>query len=197
MHQGNHSRPVRSTFRDNIFRLHGTPSVIISDRDPRFTNHFWKQFFQILGKDLRLSTAFHPQTDGQSEVTICVLENFLRPYVEVHPPTWNKFLSLAEFAANNAMNASTGFSPFVLNAREPPTLPELLVVSHSSATNQAVADVLSTMKKALEIAQHNLAQAQQKTKQQVDKARRAEEWKKGDQVLLSTRHLRTLLRIYH
>ena len=54
---------------------------------------------------------------------------------------------------------------FVLNAGEPPTLPELLVVSQGSATNQVVADVLSTMKKALEIAQHNLAQAQQKTKQ--------------------------------
>ena len=89
------------------------------------------------------------------------------------------------------MNASTGYSPFVLNAGEPPTLPESLVVSQGSTTNQAVVDVLSTMNKALEIAQHNLAQAQQKTKQQVDKARRAEEWKEGDQVLLNTRHLRT------
>ena len=109
---------------DNIFRLHGTPSVIISDHDARFTSHFWKQFFQILRTDLRLSTAFHPQTDGQSEVMMRVLENFLWPYVEVHPHTWSKSLSLAEFAANNAVNASTGFSPFVLNTGEPPTLPE-------------------------------------------------------------------------
>ena len=130
--------------------------------------------------DLRLSTAFHSQTDAQSEVTIHVLEKFLWPYVEVHPHTWSKFLSLAEFATNNAVNASIGYSPFVLNAGEPPTLPESLVVSHSSATNQAVADVLNTMKKALEIAQRNLAQAQQKTKQQVDKVRRVEEWKEGD-----------------
>ena len=98
------------------------PLAIISDRDPRFTSHFWKQLFQILGLDLRLSTTFHPQMDGQSEVPIRVLENFLRPYVEVHPHTWSKYLSLAEFAANNAVNASTGYSPFVLNAREPPTL---------------------------------------------------------------------------
>ena len=120
-----------------------------------------------------------------------MLENFLWPYVEVHPHTWSKYLSLAEFAANNAVNASTDYSPFALNAGEPPTLPESLVVSQGSTTNQVVADVLSTMKKALEIAQHNLAPAQQKTKQQVYKARRAEEWKEGDQVLLSTRHLHT------
>ena len=137
---------------DNIFRLHGTPSVIISDRDPRFTGHFWKQFSQILRADLRLSTAFHPQTDSKSEVTIRELENFLRPYVEVHPHTWSKYLSLAEFAVNNAVNASTGYSPFVLNVGEPPTLRESLVVSQGSATNQVVVDVLSTMKKALEIA---------------------------------------------
>ena len=69
-------------------------------------------------------------------------------------PAQTAYLSLAEFAANNAVNASIGYSPFVLNAGEPPTLPESLIVSQGSATNQAVADVLSMMKKALEIAQH-------------------------------------------
>ena len=80
---------------------------------------------------------------------IRMLENFLRPYVEVHPHTWSKFLSLAEFAANNVVNASTGYSPFVLNAGEPPTLPESLVVSQGNATNPAVVDALSPMKQAL------------------------------------------------
>ena len=70
-------------FMDNVFRLYGMPLVIISDRDPRFTSRFWKQFFQILGTDLQLSIAFHPQTDGQREVSILMLENFLQPYVEV------------------------------------------------------------------------------------------------------------------
>ena len=65
------------TFVDSVFRLHGMPQVIISDEDPRFTSRFWMQFFQILRTDLRLSTTFHPHTDGQSEVAILVLENFL------------------------------------------------------------------------------------------------------------------------
>ena len=84
-------------FVDSVFRLHSMPEVIISDWGPRFTSRFWTEFFQILGMDLRLSTVFHPQTNGQSEVTIDMLENFLWPYVKLHPHTWSKRLSLAEF----------------------------------------------------------------------------------------------------
>ena len=76
-------------FIDNVFRLHGLPEVIISDQDPRFTSKFWRSLFELLGMDLRFSTTFHPQTDGQSERMIQTLENFLRPYVERHPQTWS------------------------------------------------------------------------------------------------------------
>ena len=72
-------------FVDNVFRLHGLPKVIISERDPRFTGKFWRALFDLLGTDLRFSTAFHPQTDGQSERMIQMLENFLRPYVKRQP----------------------------------------------------------------------------------------------------------------
>ena len=111
--------------------------------------------------DLRLSTAFHPQTDGQSEVTIRVLENFLRPYVELHPHIWSKRLSIAEFAANNAINVSTGYTPFFLNSGENPTLPEHLVISPGSTSNQAVKEAISRMKEALNDAKGNLAKAQE------------------------------------
>ena len=78
---------------------------------------FWTQLSKLLGMDLRFSTAFHPQTDGQSEVTIRALENFLQPYVERHPHAWTDPLSLVEFAANNAESSATGFTPFYLNSR--------------------------------------------------------------------------------
>ena len=107
-------------FVDNVFWLHGLPEVIISDRDPRFTGKFWQSLFDLLGTDLRFSTAFHPQTDGQSERMIQTLENFLRPYVERHPQTWSQYLALAEFAANNTVNVATGYSPFFLNSGDPP-----------------------------------------------------------------------------
>ena len=72
--------------------------------------------FSLLGTDLLFSTAFHLEADGQSEVTILVLENFLRLYIEHRPSTWTTQLPLAEFAANNAVNVSTGFIPFYLNS---------------------------------------------------------------------------------
>lgn len=72
-------------FVDHVFHLHGLPEVIISDQDPRFTSKFWKGLFDLLGTDLWFSTAFHPQTDCQSERAIQTLENFLRPYVERDP----------------------------------------------------------------------------------------------------------------
>ena len=69
-------------FVDHVFRLHGLLEVTISDRDPRFTGKFWKSLFDLLGTDLRFRTAFHPQTDEQSERMIQTMENSLRPYVE-------------------------------------------------------------------------------------------------------------------
>ena len=77
-------------FVDHVFRLHGLPEVLISDRDPRFTSRFWRSLFDLLGTEIRMSTAFHPQTDGQSERMIQTLENFLRPYVERHPAAWSQ-----------------------------------------------------------------------------------------------------------
>ena len=74
-------------FVNQVFRLHGMPEVIISDRDPRFMSKFWEEMFSLLRTDLQFSTAFHPETNGQSEVTIHVLENFLRPYIEHRPST--------------------------------------------------------------------------------------------------------------
>ena len=83
--------------------------------------------FSLHGTDLRFSAAFHPETDGQSEVTIRVLENFLRPYIEHRPSTWTSQLPLTEFAANNAVNVSTGFTPFYLNFGQHPVIPTMLL----------------------------------------------------------------------
>ena len=122
---------------------------------------------------------------------IRVLENYLRLYVKLHPSTWSQRLSIAEFATNNAINVSTGYTPFYLNAGENPALLENLLIPLGSTSNQSVQEVICRMKEALDDAKLNLAKAQGKTKHQVDKTRRAEEWKIGDRVYLSTRHLRT------
>ena len=146
-------------FVNHVFRLHGLPEVIISDRDPRFTSKFWRSLFDLLGTDLRFSTAFHPQTDGQSERMIQTLENFLRPYVERHPTDWVKQLPLAEFAANNAVNVATGFSPFFLNSGDHPILPTHLLGTGVSTRVEAMQTMVKRMKTALEEAQTSLVVA--------------------------------------
>ena len=179
-------------FVDTVFRHHGLPDVIISDRDPRFTSKFWTTLFELLGTDLRFSTAFHPQTDGQSEVTIRTLENFLRPYVERNPHTWVKQLALAEFAANNTVNASTGYTPFFLEAGQDPTVPMSLLGPQVQTKNQAVNDMVDRMKEALESAHENIKSAQMRMKRAVDKKRREETFAEGDEVVITTKHLRNL-----
>ena len=85
-----------------IVRLHGVPVSIVSDRDPRFTTHFWESFQRAKGTWLMMSTSFHPQTDGQSERTIQILEDMLRACVLDLKGSWEKHLPLVEFSHNNS-----------------------------------------------------------------------------------------------
>ena len=95
-----------------IVRLHGVPVSIVSDRDLRFTTHFWKSFQKAMGTRLTMSTAFHPQTDGQSERTIQVLEDMLRACVLDHKGGWEEHLPLVEFAYNNNYQATIQMAPY-------------------------------------------------------------------------------------
>ncbi|KAG3114644.1 hypothetical protein PI126_g24715 [Phytophthora idaei] len=102
-------------FLDRVFRQHGLPEAILSDRDPRFSAKFWKSLFQVLGTRLDMSTADHPQTDGQTERVNRVVEDILRSVCAHAPWRWSEVLPLVEFALNNAVHASTGFIPFYVN----------------------------------------------------------------------------------
>ena len=87
---------VAQAYLDNVFKLHGLPKDIISGRDPTFLSDVWKELFRVHGVDLRYSTAYHPQTDGQTEVTNKTLETYLRCMTAETPQTWSKWLPLAE-----------------------------------------------------------------------------------------------------
>ena len=95
-----------------IVRLHGVPTSIVSDRDARFTSHFWESLQKALGTRLHFSTAFHPQTDGQSERTIQTLEDIMRASVFEFQGNWDEYLPLIEFAYNNSYHSSIGMAPY-------------------------------------------------------------------------------------
>ena len=112
-------------FIDTIFRLHGLPRELVSDRDPRFTAEFWQSVFRSLGTRLKMSTSDHPETDGQTERVNRVLEEILRGYVHSFS-SWSEFLPMAEFAINNSVHASTTHTPFFVNGLRHPRLPAFL-----------------------------------------------------------------------
>ena len=93
-------------------KLHGVPFSVVSDRDLRFTSDFWKSLQDALGSKLKLSSAYHPQTDGQTERTIQSLEDFLRACVLEQGGTWDSCLPLIWFTYNNSFHSSIGMAPF-------------------------------------------------------------------------------------
>ena len=95
-----------------VIRLHRISVSIISDRDPRFTSRFWSSLQGALGTKLKFSTAFHPQTDGQSERTIQVLEDMLRASALDLGGNWDKQVPLMEFSYNNSFYSSIEIVPF-------------------------------------------------------------------------------------
>ncbi|KAI0503771.1 hypothetical protein KFK09_014714 [Dendrobium nobile] len=116
-----HFLPIRQTdsveklaklYVDEIVRLHGIPKSIVSDRDARFTSKLWKKIQEALGTRLTFSTAFHPQTDGQSERTIQTLEDLMRLCVLDFGGNWETHIPLIEFAYNNSYQASIGMAPY-------------------------------------------------------------------------------------
>ena len=95
-----------------VVRHHGVPTSIISDRDPRFTSNFWKSLQKALDTQLNFSTAFHPQTDGQSERTIQTLEDMLRTCAIDFQGSWDKHIPLVEFSYNNSYHSTIGMAPY-------------------------------------------------------------------------------------
>ena len=103
---------VAHLFFKEIYRLHWLPISIVSDRDTRFLSHFWRSLWKMVNKQLNFSNAYHPQTDGQTEVVNRSLGNLLMCLAGEHVKSWDQKLCQAEFANNYAVNRSTGFSPF-------------------------------------------------------------------------------------
>ncbi|CAI5484512.1 unnamed protein product [Closterium sp. Yama58-4] len=134
-------------FFDRIITIHGIPATLISDRDPKFTSKFWKELMGLLGTKLAMSSAYHPQTDGQTERLNQVVEQLLRTACKDDISHWDTQLPTLEFAYNNASHAATGKTPFFLcYGREPLTPQQPTTPAHV----QAAHDFVTTMQQLWE-----------------------------------------------
>jgi hypothetical protein len=114
---------VAKAFFDAIVCLHGFPSSIVSDRDPVFTGHVWRDLFKLASVQLRMSTAFRPQTDGQSEIVNKTISIYLRCITGDRPRAWLDWLPWAEYCYNTSYHSSLQTTPFqVVYGRPPPVL---------------------------------------------------------------------------
>jgi hypothetical protein len=179
-------------FVDNIFRLHGLPRTILTDRDSRFVGHFWRSLFNLLDVKLTPSTAFHPQTDGQTERTNRILEQMLRNYVNQRQDNWDACLALAEFAYNNATQSSTKMTPFFCDLGRHPLAADALMIPQHFQDRTAVdstAKFLDRINSVLREATDAIHQAQERQERYANEKRRDESFQVGDQVYVSTANI--------
>ena len=182
---------LATLFIDNIVRLHGLPSNIISDRDPRFTSLFWKSLWKQLGTQLSMSTSFHPQSDGQTERQNRTLEESLRAYTNYKQDDWDIHLSILELAHNNCIQTSTGFSPIFLTTGQHPRMPIHHALGHDTLINNSTTTLIEQLYDTLDHAHQNISIAQSNQAKYANQHRREfEQWKVGQKVMLSTANLK-------
>jgi RNase H-like domain found in reverse transcriptase/Integrase zinc binding domain/Chromo (CHRromatin Organisation MOdifier) domain/Integrase core domain len=172
--------------RDYVFCQHGLPVSIVSDRDPRFTSKVWTELMKLLGTQLKMSTAFHPQTDGLTERYNRVLEEYLRSYVSSTYDDWDQWLPLAQFAVNNSKQESLKATPFFLNHGRHPRTPAAVTTNSDLPGAEEFA---TSLHKAIAAAKSALQAAQQRQKAFADTKTRSLEFTVGQQVLLDSRNL--------
>jgi len=178
---------IAKIFFATVFKNHGLPRVIISDRDPKFTSRFWQALFKHLGTKTAMSTAFHPQTDGQTERLNRTLEEMLRIYATYKQDQWDEYLPAAEFAYNNSKQTSTGFTPFELDCGQHPHTP--ITLGKKVITNvPAASDFIEHWNTMISTAKDHLREAQERQMKYANNHRRHLTFKLGDQVLLSMKN---------
>ena len=183
------SEGLARLYRDNIWKLHGLPTKIISDQGPQFVAKFMKELNKILGIQTSSSTAYHPQTDGQTERENQEVEQYLRLFVNYRQDDWAEWLALAEFCHNNRIQASTRQTPFMLNSgRHPRMGTEPFVESHMESVDTFV----ENMQKARSEAEAALTKAADDMARFYDQHRdQGVSYKVGDMVWLDGKDLRT------
>ncbi|KAJ7970165.1 Ty3/gypsy retrotransposon protein [Quillaja saponaria] len=181
---------VAQAFLDNVFKLHGCPKTFVSDRDKVFLSKFWEELMKKMGVKLTMSTAYHSQIDGQSEVLNRCLETYLRCMCADMPKEWSNWLPLAKFFYNTNFHSSIQTTPYkALYGQKPPihfpNIPGDFVI-------EAVDRSLIAREIAIKLLRHHMLRAQDKMRSQANRKRNDKEFKVGTWVYLKLRPYRQL-----
>jgi len=189
-HTNASAKTTAELFTKHYIKNHGIPETIISDRDSKFTSQFWTKLMNILGSKLCLSTAFRPQTDGQTEVTNKFINHYLRLFINPNHSNWTDLLHLAEFTYNSTHHTSIGMTPFVADLGYQPSSVRDRVLPKTKGQNPSEKIPFITRQLAiLKMCQEAIVAAKNTSKVQYDKNRHSCKLKIGEQVLLDTSHL--------
>jgi hypothetical protein len=174
----------------HVFRQWGLPLHILSDRDSKFTAFFWKALFRLSGTDLTRGSAYHHETNGQTERANLELEEYLRHFVAANQLDWPLHLTMAEFRYNSTTSMATGFAPFFLATGRVPRAPAWFINPEAWKTESkvpAVDDYIRERRSVIEAATKSLTLAQSRYKDQGDKSRRQVRFEIGERVWLQLR----------
>ncbi|KAJ4807982.1 polyprotein [Rhynchospora pubera] len=173
---------VARVFLETVYKLHGLPQNIISDRDPIFTSKFWKEIMEKMRVKLKMSTAYHPQTDGQIERVNQCIENYLRSMMLNQPKLWTKWLAMAEYWYNTNFHSALNTTPFkALYGYDPPQLP-MGTIPRCSV--EAVNELMKERHEWLQELKNSLKKAQERMKKFADQKRSERTFAIGDWVYL-------------
>lgn len=181
------SKDLANSFIQHVIFKHGLPISLVSDRGTKFTSSFWTSICDTLNIQTRYSTAYHPQTDGQSERINQNLEQYLRIYVNYNQDNWQQLLPFAEYVYNSTPHSSTNISPFFANYGFQPTLHiDVLLARHDQA--KFYAKNLNELHEFLksEIQKSNLSAAKYHNRKRLPPP----DFKMGDKVWLSTANIK-------
>ncbi|GAU17006.1 hypothetical protein TSUD_37640 [Trifolium subterraneum] len=179
------AKTIAEVFVKEVVRLHGIPHSIVSDRDPLFVSNFWLELFKLQGTKLQMSSAYHPESDGQTEVINRCLESYLRCFAADHAKAWSSWIAWAEYWFNTTFHVSLGTTPFeVVYGRKPPTLVRFLSNETKVA---AVALELEDRDEALRQLKLHLQKAQEQMTTYANKKRRDLCFTVGEWVFLKLR----------
>lgn len=177
-------------FFDQIFKLHGLPETIVSDRDVTFTSSLWTEIFRLSGTKLIFISAYHPQSDGQTEVVNRTIEVYLRCFTSDQPRKWMQWISWAEYCYNTSYHSSLKTTPFEVVYRRAP--PRLLNYCSCLARVEVVDQELKTRDQVVSTIRERLLQAQNIMKNNFDRSHREVLFEVGDLVLLKLKPYRQL-----